>query len=66
MIWGAFSGYDKYSIVIIPFDRRTSVDYVNIMYEGQLSGFYFMHNDPQSLHVMGDSAPVHCSTLPKQ
>ena len=31
-----------------------------------MSGFYFIHIDPQSLHLMKDGALVHCSTLPKQ
>ena len=66
MIWGAFIGYEKCPIVIMPSDRRTSADFVDIVYEGRLSGFYFMHDDPQSLLLMEDGTPVHCSTLPKQ
>ena len=66
MIWGAFTGYEKCPIVIIPSDRRTSADFVDIVYEGRLSGFYFMHDDPQSLLLMEDGTPMHCSTLPKQ
>lgn len=66
MIWGAFTGYEKCPIVIMPSDRRTSADFVDIVYEGRLSGFYFMHHNPQSLHLMEDGAPVHRSTLPKQ
>ena len=66
MIWGAFTGYKNCSILVIPYDRQTSANFVYIVYEDRLSGFYFMHNDPQSLHLMEDGAPVHCSTLSKQ
>ena len=66
MIWGTFTGYEKCPIVIMPSNRRTSVDFVDIVCEGRLSGFYFMHDDPQSLLFMEDGAPVHRSTLPKQ
>jgi len=66
MIWDAFIGYEKSPIFIMPSDRRTSVDFVDIVYEGRLSDFYFLHDDPQSLLFMEDGAPVHCNTLPKQ
>ena len=66
MIWGAFTGYEKCPIVIMPSDKRISANFVDIVYEDQLSGFYFMHDDPQSLLLMEDGAPVHRSTLPKQ
>ena len=39
---------------------------MDIVYEGRLSGFYFMHDDPQSLLLMEDGTLVHRSTLPKQ
>lgn len=66
MIWGAFTGYEKCSIVIMPSDRRTSADFVDVVYEGRLSGFFYMHDDPQSLFLMEDGAPVHRSKLPQQ
>lgn len=65
MIWGAFTGYEKCPIVIMPPDRRTIGDFVDIVYEGCLSGFYFMHDDPQSLMLMEDGAPVHHDLLPR-
>jgi hypothetical protein len=30
IVWGGFSGYDKSPIVIIPSDRRTAIDFVDI------------------------------------
>jgi transposase len=65
MVWGGFSGYDKSPIVIIPSDRRSAVDFVDIVYEGTLFGFYFLHDHPDNLFLMEDSAPVHRSRLPQ-
>ena len=64
MIWGAFTGYKKCPIVVMPFDKRTSADFVDVVYEGELSGFFYMHDDPQSLFLMKDGAQVHHSNLP--
>ena len=50
----------------MPFDKWTSADFVDVVYEGRLSGFSYMHDDPQSLFLMEDGAPVHRSNLPKQ
>ena len=61
MIWGAFSGFDKCPIVVMPLHKRTSEDFVDIVYEGRLSGFYFMHNERENLILMEDGAPVHRS-----
>lgn len=61
MIWGAFSGFDKCPIIVMPPYKRTSEDFVNIVYEGRLSGFYFMHDERENLILMEDGAPVHSS-----
>ena len=50
----------------MPSDKQTSVDFVDIVYEGRLSGFFYMHDDPQSLFLMEDGALVHRSNLLKQ
>ena len=39
MIWGAFIGYEKCPIVVMPSDKWTSADFVDNVYEGRLSGF---------------------------
>lgn len=65
MVWGAFSGFDKSPLVIMPPQRKTASDFVDIVYEGTLSGFYFLHDHPQDLTLMEDGAPVHRSVLPK-
>ena len=66
MIWGAFTDYEKCPIVVMPSDKRTSVDFVGVVYEGRLSGFFYIHDDPQSLFLMEDGAPMHHSNLLKQ
>ena len=66
IIWSAFTCYEKCPIVVIPFDKRISADFVDVVYEGRLSGFFYMHDDPQSLFLMANGAPVHCSNLPKK
>ena len=63
MIWGAFSGYQKFPLVVMPPHRRTASNFINIVYEGCLSGFYFLHDDPDNLILMEDGAPVHRSIL---
>ena len=66
MIWGAFTGYEECPIVVMPSDKRTSADFVDVVYEGRLSGFFYIHDDPQSLFLMEDGALMHRSNLPKQ
>ena len=63
MIWGAFIGYEKCPIVVMPSDKQTSADFVD---KGRLSGFFYMHDDPQSLFLMEDGALVHHSNFSKQ
>ena len=63
MIWGAFPGYQKYPLVVMPPHRRTTSDFINIVYVGCLSGFYFLHDDLDNLILIEDGAPVHCSIL---
>jgi hypothetical protein len=41
MVWGAFTGFDKCPLVIMPQDKRTSIKFLTIVYEPTLSGFYF-------------------------
>ena len=66
MVWGAFTGFDKSPLVTIPSDKRSSSDFVTIVYEGVLSGFYFLHDDSEQLILMEDGAPVQRSSLPLQ
>ena len=61
MVWGAITGFEKCPLVIIPLDRRSGRDFVNVVYESRLSGFYFLHDHPETLTLMKDGAPVHHS-----
>lgn len=63
MVWGAFSGFDKSSLVIMPPERKSASDFVDIVYEGTFSGFYFLHDHLQNLILMEDGARVHHSQL---
>ena len=63
MIWGAFSSYQKCPLVVMPPHRRTASNFINIVYEGCLSGFYFLHDDPNNLIFIEGGAPVHRSVL---
>ena len=51
MVWGAFSGFDKSHVVIMPEHERAAFHFVENVYEGFLSGFYFMHDNPKKLRM---------------
>ena len=44
IVWGAFIRFDKSPLVIMAPGERTAKHFVQKMYEGTFSGFYFMHN----------------------
>jgi transposase len=44
-------------------DKYTSNNFITIVYESTLSGFYFY---PQQLKLVEDGAPIHRSSLPLQ
>jgi hypothetical protein len=64
MVWGAFSGFDKCPLVFLPQKERTASHFVQNVYEAALSGFYFMHDEPNNLILMEDGAPIHRSKVP--
>jgi transposase len=66
MFWGAFTGFDKSPLVLMPEGERTTKDFIQNVYEGTLSAFYFMHDHPHHLTLMEDGAPVHRSNLAQQ
>ena len=47
----------------MPPHRRITSDFVNAVYEGHLSGFYFLHDDPNNLILMEDRDPLLRSVL---
>jgi hypothetical protein len=66
MVWGAFTGFDKCPLVIMPANRRSAHDFVEIVYEGALSGFNFLHDCSEDLILIEDSALVHRALFPNQ
>ena len=44
MVWGAFTDFDKCPLVIMPLNRQRGRDFVDVVYESRLSGFYFLDN----------------------
>ena len=63
MVWTAFIGFDKSPLVIMPQGEKTAADFVENVYEGILSGFYFMHDQPHELILMEDGVAIHQSKL---
>lgn len=62
MVWGAFCGTQKSQLVFMPKGRRTATDFVEIVYEGELSRF---REDVPWAILMEDGAPIHRSNAPK-
>ena len=65
MVWDAFIGFDKSPLVIMALGERTAKPFVQKVYEGTLSGFYFIHDEPDKLTLMEDGAHVHRSKYSK-
>ena len=65
MVRGANTGSSKCYLVLIPSDKRTAKDFVEVVYEFALQHYYHHHDNYECLILMEDGAPVHCSTLPK-
>ena len=56
MVWGAICGGRKSPLVVMPKNKRTSQDFVNIVYEPALLDFY--QSIPNAI-LMEDNAPIH-------
>ena len=52
-------------MVVIPLDKRTAKDFVEIVYESNLKHFFYHHDNYQDLILMEDGALVHQSNAPK-
>ena len=66
MVWGAFIGFHKSPLVLMPEGERTVNDFIRNVYDATLSAFYFMHDHPHHLILMKDGALVHRSKLAQQ
>jgi len=49
----------------MPQSERSAIDFMNHVYEGMLSGFYFLHDLPQELILMEYGAPMHQGKVPE-
>jgi transposase len=65
MVWGAFTSSSKSNLVLIPPNKRTAVDFVDVVYESGLEPYYYDHNNYKSLILMEGGALVHHSNAPK-
>lgn len=59
MIWGAFVGTEKLSLVFMKPKQRTGSDFVEQVYNTQLGPFLDSHAKPFNTILMEDGAPVH-------
>jgi len=65
MVWGALTGFDKCPLVIMPQGKKSVANFVQNVYQGTLSGFYFMHDNLHQFTLMEDGAPIDRSKLPE-
>jgi len=61
MVWGAFTTFTKYYLVLIPPEKHKALDFVEVVYESALELFYYHHDNYENLILMEDGAPVHSS-----
>jgi len=62
MVWGAFSGSSMSNLVVIPPGQNKSVDFVEIVYKGELLGFL---GQTSNAFLMEDGAPIHRAQVAK-
>ena len=60
MIWGAFSGDQQSNVMVIPNCQRKAVDFVDLLYNGELLGFLGKIDDCM---LMEDGAPTHSARV---
>jgi hypothetical protein len=65
IVWGALTGSSKSYLVLIPSNRCTTKDFVEIVYEGALEHCYWHHDHYEHLILMEDGALVHRSNAQK-
>ena len=57
MVWGSFTATHKLHLIAMPPDRRTTIDFVEIMYDGILGPFLDAQRDARRLVLIEDGAP---------
>jgi hypothetical protein len=67
MVWGCIAYNQKGPLFFMPKDQRSGKDYVELVMEGPLLGFYSEMCEERGLvMVMEDGAPIHRSNVAKQ
>ena len=66
MVWGAFTSFHKSLLVLMPKSEQTTNNFIQNVFDGTLSAFYFIHDHPHHLTLMKDGAPVHRSKFAQQ
>lgn len=62
MVWGAFIGSSMSNLVVIPQGQSKAVDFINIVYKGELLGFL---GTTTNAFLMEDGAPIHRAKVSK-
>ena len=67
MVWGCIAYNRKGPLIVIPQEKRTGDDYVDLILEPVLHGFYTQLCEERSIMaLMEDGAPTHRSTVAKR
>jgi hypothetical protein len=61
MVWGAITSSTKFYLVLIPPNKCTAKDFVEIIFELALEHYCYHHENYAYLILMEDGAPVHRS-----
>lgn len=62
MVWGAFVGSSMSNLVVIPPGQSKAVDFIDIVYKGELLGFL---GTTTNAFLMEDGAPIHRAKVSK-
>jgi hypothetical protein len=65
MVWGTITNSTKSYLVLIPRDKHTTKDFIEIVYESTLEHYFYHHENYVHLILMEDGAPMHHSNAPK-
>jgi hypothetical protein len=63
MVWGAFVGSSMSNLVVIPAGERKAVNFIEIVYKGELLGFLA---ETSNAFLMEDGAPIHRAKVSKE
>ena len=64
MVWRTFTATYKLSFIAMPSGRQTTIDFVEIMYDGVVGLFLNAQKDTCRLVLMEDGASIHRTKAP--